>query len=128
MTMYHVWFSTKRRLPALQGEIDDFVNATMHEVASRWEISIVEMQTAFDHVHLLIDVRTGQTLPSVMHQLKGATARAVFLEFPDLRMDMESNSFWQKSYGARFIPPKQVSAVRQYIRSQPERPLRHGDA
>ena len=37
---------------------------------------------------------------------------------------MGSNSFWQKSYGARLVPPEQLQAVRGYIRTQSERPLR----
>jgi REP element-mobilizing transposase RayT len=90
---------------------------TSGEVAERRDIRIVEMQTAFDHIHLLLDIRVEQNLSIVMHDLKGATARAVFLRFPDLRMDMESNSFWQKSFGFRRVPPEQVRTVRQYVRN-----------
>jgi REP element-mobilizing transposase RayT len=60
-----------------------------------------------------------------MHDLKGASARRVFLDFPELRLDMGSNSFWQRGYGYRLVPGDQVETVLRYIRTQSERPLRH---
>jgi REP element-mobilizing transposase RayT len=60
-----------------------------------------------------------------MHDLKGASARAVYLKYPELRLDMQSNSFWQKSYAQRLVWPNQIGTVRHYIRTQDQRPLRH---
>jgi hypothetical protein len=62
---------------------------------------------------------------SVMHQLKGATARAVFLEFKELKLDMNSTSFWQRGYGFRGVPANQLRTVAHYIRTQDKRPIRH---
>ena len=125
MTLYHVWFSTKGRKAALVDEIDRTVHDSFAEVAARTDVEIVEVETALDHVHLLVSLKSGQTLPTVMHDLKGAAARRVFERFPELRLDMGSNSFWQKSYGARSVPPEHMETVRSYIRTQSERPLRH---
>ena len=124
---YHVWFSTKRRAPALVDDIDEAVRRTFAEVSRRDGIDIVEIKTALDHVHLLIDLQEDQSLPVVMHDLKGAAARRVFLLAPHLRFDLKGDSFWQKSYGARRVPPEQVEVVRHYIRTQDERPLRSTD-
>ena len=124
MALYHVWFSTKGRKPALVDEIDRTVRSSFAEVAARNDIEITEVETALDHVHVLVSLKPGQTLPRVMHDLKGTAARLVFERFPELRLDMGSNSFWQKSYGARLVPPEQLQAVRGCIRTQSERPLR----
>ncbi len=97
----------------------------MKEVARRNGSLILELEAIEDHVHLLLALRPEQKLPTVMHDIKGATARAVFLLYPDLRLDMSSNSFWQKSYGARPVPDDQVDTVKHYIRTQDDRPLRH---
>lgn len=125
MTYYHVWFSTKGRKPALVEDINLTVKRCFAEVAARTDARIVKMETALDHVHLLPYLKPGQELATVMHDLKGAAARLVFQRFPELRLDMGSNSFWQRSYGARRVPPAQVEAVRNYIRTQSERPWRH---
>ena len=113
------------RKPALVEDIDATVRSSFLEVSGRTGVEIVEMQTAFDHVHLLLYTRPGQALPRIMHDLKGTSARLVFERYPELRLDMGSNSFWQKSYGARRVAPDQLDIVRSYIRTQSERPLRH---
>jgi len=93
--LYHVWFSTKGRKPALEDEIGQ---------------EIKQLGT--------------QTLSRAMHQLKGASARYILLKYPELRFDFGSTAFWQKGYGWRKIDPKEVHAVRHYIRTQRHRPLR----
>ena len=122
--LYHVWFSIKGRKPALEGEVGDRVKRLFTETAMRVGIRLLEAELVSDHAHLLVAVKPAQSLPSVMHRLKGATSRFIFLEFPDLRLDLGHNSFWQKGYGRRRIRPDQLPAVRIYIRSQRDRPLR----
>ena len=123
--LYHVWFSTKARKPVLEDEIGDEAKRLLIETAQRTGIRLLEVEVVTDHVHLLVAVTGAQTLPSVMHQLKGASARFIFLKYPDLKWDMGSDSFWQKGYGWRRITPAEVPVVGRYIRTQRDRPLRH---
>lgn len=123
--IYHVAFSTKGRKSVLFDEIRDLVLAEFSRVSAERGIQILEVEAIYDHVHLLLDLKPNQKVSVVMHDLKGASARAVFLAYPELRLDMQSNSFWQRGYGARLVPPRQIPVVRQYIRTQDERPLRH---
>jgi putative transposase len=125
MTLYHVWFSTKSRKQALEGEIGNDIKCFFMETAQRTGIRLLEIEAVADHVHLLIEVAGAQTLPSVMHRLKGASARFIFLKYPDLKLDLGHNSFWQKGYGWRRIASSEVPIVRKYIRAQRETPLRH---
>ena len=122
--IYHVWFSTKGRRAALDGDIGDEVKRLLIETARRTGIQLMEMEAVADHVHLLVLLNGTQTLSSVMHQLKGATARAIFLKYPDLKLDLHHRSFWQKGYGWRKVAPAEAPAVRSYIRTQRDRPLR----
>ena len=121
---YHVWLSTKKRESVLVAEIRDLVLNEFARIASERSIRILAVEAIEDHVHLLIDLHQGQALASVMHDLKGASARKVLLTYPELRLDMHSNSFWQQSYGSRPVPPSQVRMVRRYIQTQDKRPLR----
>ncbi|MGB2710010.1 MAG: IS200/IS605 family transposase [Conexibacter sp.] len=122
--LYHVWFSTKRRQWVLEGEIGDEAKRLFVATAERTRIDLMEVEAYGDHVHLLVAVAKGQTLPSVMHQLKGATARYIFLKYPDLKLDLGHSSFWQKGYGWRKIAESEVPTIRHYIRTQKERPPR----
>ena len=124
-SLYHVWFSTKGRKPVFEGEIGDEVRQLLVDTALRTGIKLLEVETVVDHVHALVAVKETQTLPSIMHQLKGASARYIFSKYPDLRFDLASNSFWQKGYGRRKLAPAEVSVVRNYIRTQRERPVGH---
>lgn len=124
-SLYHVWFSTKGRKQALEGELGDNVRRLLIEIAQRAGIRLLEVEVVVDHVHLLVAAAESQTLPSVMHQLKGASARSIFLKHSELKLDVGHNSFWQKGYGFRRLDPSEVSGVRRYIRTQGARPLRH---
>ncbi|MGA2286334.1 MAG: IS200/IS605 family transposase [Dehalococcoidia bacterium] len=123
--IYHVWFGTKRRIPALQGQIDVDVMRLLTENALRAEARLLEAETAFDHVHLVLAVPEGKSLSSVMHQIKGATSRALFLKYPDLKSDMHESALWQKGYSFRRLEPDDIAAARGYVRTQQSRPLRH---
>jgi len=123
-SLYHVWFSTKRRKQALEGELGDDARGLLIEIAQRVRIRLLEVEMVVDHVHLLVALAETQTLPSVMHQLKGASARSIFLKHPELKFDMGHNSFWQKGYGFHRLSSAEVANVRRYVRTQAERPLR----
>ncbi len=123
-TLYHVWFSTKRRAEALQGSIAEDAKSLIVETARRTGIHLVGVVATGDHVHLLVAVGPGQALPSVMHQLKGASSRLLCLKYPEMRLDMGTNAFWQKGYGWHHVPAGQFEAVRSYIRTHHTRPLR----
>jgi putative transposase len=122
---YHVWFSTKERKPSLEGDIGESVKRLLTQIARRAELDLVEVETNVDHAHLLIRLEGDQILSKAMHQLKGASSRYIFLTYPDLRLDLGTNSFWQKSYGWRKVEPGELYAVRTFIRTQQQRPHRH---
>ena len=125
MRLYHVWFSTKGRKAALEGEVGEDVKRMLSGIAQRASIELLEIEVAVDHAHLLLALRTEQTLASAMHQLKGATSRLISLKYPEVKADMRAVAFWQKGYGWRELDASQVPLVRDYIRTQQDRPLRH---
>jgi len=123
--LYHVWFSTKGRKQALEGELGEDVRQSLVDIAQRAGIRLQEVEIAADHVHLLVTLSGAQTLSSAMHQLKGATSRHIFLKYPELKSDLGHDSFWQKGYGWRKIEAAEAPAVKYYIRTQRNRPQRH---
>ena len=118
--LFHVWFSTKKRKEALQGEMRDFVLRHFELVAAEHRIDLIESEAQFDHVHLLLRVPAEEDLPNTMRLLKGITSRAVFLAYPDLRFDV-GLALWQKSFGRRPVPENELKVVRSYIRTQLDR-------
>jgi len=122
--LHHVWFSTKGRKDAFEGELGEEMKAMLLDIAQANGIRIVGLELVADHAHLLLELREDQTLPSIMHQLKGTSSRFIFLRYPELKRDLPTGSFWQKGYGRRWVPVQQLAAVRRYIQTQRERPYR----
>jgi len=78
-----------------------------------------------DHVHLLVEAADAAELSSAMHLLKGASARYLLEAIPDVRMDAGTDHFWQKRYGVKCVEPAALPSVRNYIRTQKERPEKY---
>src|SRR3990170_4997671 len=119
--IYHVWFATKRRKWLLQDDIEDRTKALLLEIAQAYAIDVIALETVIDHVHILFRLNASQDLSRSMNLLKGVSARRVFEEFPELKLDAHTQHFWQKRYGSKPVPPGAIDAVARYIRTQKER-------
>ena len=122
---YHVWFKTRRRNWLLLGDVANAAKAAMLETAQRHAIRVLECETMVDHVHLLVEAADAVDLSRAMHVLKGASARYLLESIRDIRMDAGTNHFWQKRYGAKLVEPAALASVRNYIRTQKERPEKY---
>src|SRR4051794_37434399 len=114
MTLFHVWFSTKDRRDVLVGELRDLVLSEFQRLAKVAEVTLIAVQTEYDHLHLLVRISDSRNLSSVMHLLKGSSSRTITVHYPELRAEM-GKSFWQKSFGRRIVPEDQLETVRRYV-------------
>ena len=119
---YHVWHKTKRRKWLLLGDVEETVRRAIADVARQHGIRLLECETMVDHVHLLVEAADAADLARMMHLLKGASARHLMTSIPEIRMDAQTDHFWQKRYGAKPIEPSALAGVRNYIRTQKKRP------
>lgn len=118
--LYHVWFDTRGRKWLLIGEVEERVKSLLWQTAKDKGINLLECETAVNHVHLLLRTEA-HNLPAAVRFLKGVSARRIFKDFPDLKVDTMANSFWQVRYGAKPIAEEARTSVISYIRSQKER-------
>ncbi len=123
---YHVWFSPTRRKWLLQGDIEAAARTFFTEEAERKGIKLLEFGTMVHHVHMLIELAEEQDISRAMRLLKGYSARRIFQLFPELHLNAHVEHLWQKSYGFRVVPPEQVPAVIDYIRTQEDRLEKYG--
>lgn len=119
--IYHIWFGTKLRKWLLFGEVEQTVKELMWSISHEKGIDLIDCETMVDHMHLLLKSPSSE-LPKVVHFLKGISSRRIFQAFPELKLDANTNSFWQRRYGARIVAGQAVAAVLEYIRTQKERP------
>ncbi len=121
MPFVHVWFSTKGRRRIIEGDLLESSRRELRTAADRHGINLLECEGVVDHVHILLELNQLDELPRTMNLLKGASARAIFLEMPDLKHDMHSTNFWQAGYASKVVAPPAVPIVRKYIRTQWDR-------
>jgi putative transposase len=121
MPLDHTWFATKQRKWLLQGDIQDEAKAQFDEIALRHSIVLLEREAIVDHVHMLLNLPDRAALSKAMNLLKGASSRALFQKYPSIKIDAQTNAFWQVGFGSKIIPPSGEAQVREYIRTQWDR-------
>ncbi len=122
---FHVWFAIKRRKWLLNGHFEEVVKHALFDVADRHSIRVIECETMVDHVHMLLDLDRPAELSRTMNLLKGGSSHAVGQTMPDWKLDAGSAHLWQKRYGSKIVPRTALTAVREYIRTQKDRPEKY---
>ena len=111
--LYHVMFSTKQRANLIAAQVQPRLYEYLGGIV-RGERGIThEIGGVADHVHLLIQWRTDETLATLMRRLKSNSSRWLHAEFPTM-----GGFAWQEGYAAFTVSPSQFETVRQYIRNQ----------
>lgn len=121
MSLYHVWFATKKRKWLVQGDVQDVVEETISSVSAEEGIDLVKSGMAVDHAHMLVRATDRRDLSRAVNHLKGISSRRVFERLPELKLDIRMNNLWQHRYGVKVIPEKARVSVAQYIRTQSDR-------
>jgi putative transposase len=121
---FHVVFTVWRGRPALNGEIELYFHELVRQIAQRRQYAIVAMETMPNHVHILIEKPPWEDISDIVKNIKGPTARYIFLRFPELRLDMQSNHLWTRGFEYVKHDEKSLPTVIAYIRSQKTNPKR----
>lgn len=89
---YHIVWCVKYRHKLLYGQIDEGLQALLRKIAEDKEITILEMESDKDHIHLLIDCKPQHYIPDVVKALKGVSARLLFKQYPELKKTVMGRS------------------------------------
>ena len=117
--LYHVWFSTKQRKWLLAGDVNIQAKQLLKRIAADKGIGLRACGTMVDHVHLMVSARPRE-LSRQVKLLKGISARRLFQQFPDLKLDADTDHFWQRGFGYRELA-EDAEGVAWYIRTQKRR-------
>ncbi len=116
---YHFVWTPKYRKQILKGDIGEFIEATLRQVAEEYEWEIDEMAVQIDHVHVFMQVAARYAPAQVVQIMKSITAREVFEQFPQLRKQLWAGKFGGAGYFVRSVGDEVTAAViRNYIRYQ----------
>ena len=105
----------------LKGDVDDTLKRLVQQISTEKRIDLIACETAVDHMHVLLRADTREELSRAMNYIKGLSAKRLFEQMPELRMDMGTSNLWQHRYGAKVVPEDALGTVKRYIETQKDR-------
>lgn len=119
---YHVVWCVKYRRKVLKGVVAERLPELLDDIARDNGFEIAESNTAEDHVHLLLNCRPQNYIPSIMKAIKGVSARLLMKEFgAELRSGLWDGHLWNPSYFAATVSDRTKEQITAYIRGQQEK-------
>lgn len=117
---YHMVWSTKYRKKLLVNEIAERLKELHTQIANKRGITLREQEIMADHVHLFVSAHP-KFSPSQMTKIfKGITAKVLFEEFPELRLQAWRGHLWNPSYYVGTMGDVTKEVIEKYIKMQRE--------
>ncbi len=115
---YHVVWATRGRLPLLNAALASFLCHYLRSIARQERAHVLEVGIVTTHLHVLARADPQTTLSRLVQRFKGGSAHQANVE----RLGHEADGLrWAKGYTLETVSPRALEAVRQYLRTQPER-------
>jgi REP element-mobilizing transposase RayT len=111
----HLVFSTKHRRPLLRDDERGQLHAYIAGILKNHDSPLIEINSVCDHIHILFAQSKNHAPAKIVEQVK--TWSSVWLK---QQHAWYADFAWQGGYGEFSVSPKQVEAVRRYIRRQQE--------
>lgn len=116
---FHVIFCPKYRRKVLVNGIDERLKEILPEEAAKLQAEILSLEVMPDHVHLFLTCDPRLLLHRIIKQLKGASARRLRMEFPELKSRLPC--LWTRSYFCCTVGHISEATIRRYIEMQKDK-------
>jgi putative transposase len=114
----HLVFVAKYRRHVFDGDAIERLRVIFSSVCSDFEATLVEMNGADDHVHLLIAYPPKVAIASLVNSLKGVSSRLLRKQRPDIEKRYWKNMLRSPSYFAASCGEAPISLIQQYVEQQ----------
>jgi putative transposase len=119
---YHRIICVKyRRDVFVNDEIVDRLKEQIKRIAPLYDVSILNQETDEDHVHILFSATPKTDLVKFINALKGATARKIRKDFPEVKKKLWKDVFWSPSYCLITTGQVTLDQLKKYVESQGEK-------
>ncbi len=115
---YHLVWCPKYRKAILTGEVAADAEAELRRLAQSngWTIHTLVVQP--DHVHLFLSAPPAVAPSLIANTLKGASARTLFKQHPELKQELWGGHLWSRSFYVGSVGDMSEDIVRRYIEAQ----------
>jgi len=118
---YHIVWCVKYRRRVLLGEVEKDLKKAMIEIAGNYGVTIVEVETGQDYIHLLVECTPQHYIPDILKTLKGVSARRLFQLHPEIKQKLWGGHLWNPSYFVATASEDTETQIRTYIQSQQQK-------
>jgi putative transposase len=119
---YHIVFVTKYRRKVIEDDIKDDLYKALENVCKKnktYQIQVINGKA--DHVYLLVTTNPQQSIPVMIKQLKGSSAKTILATHPELKEKLWGGHFWSPTYFIATVSENTESQIEEYIESQDDR-------
>ena len=116
---YHIVWCVKYRHKILTSKIENKLVDVLYRIANENNFQILECNTDYDHIHLLINCTPQHYIPDIMQKMKGISSRMLMKEFGEvLRKKLLGGHLWNPSYFVATVSENTEEQIRKYIKNQ----------
>jgi putative transposase len=113
---YHLVWTTEARTPLLDKECAEFLRRYVRAAAGHYRATVLEIGAVRSHVHSLIVAHPMTDLSRMIGHIKGGSATVWNKDYAEMA---GWKLKWASGYGLSTVSPRQLDAVRRYLRAQP---------
>jgi len=118
--MCHIVWIPKYRKRVLTGEIARTLTHLIYEAVKVNGWWVEELKVMSDHVHMIIQIHSNESVANVVKRIKGGTSRMLRKQYPELEEFVYGDNFWASGYFAESVGTRTLKAVKQYIKENTE--------
>lgn len=115
---YHIVWCPKYRKKILVGNLKEFLDQEIQNIAEFCGYLVLEMRVMPDHIHLFVQCNPFDSPTKIVKTFKGITANHAFKKFPDLRRKIWKDKLWGLSYYVGTTGHVSAQTIERYIREQ----------
>lgn len=115
---YHIVFCVKYRKKIIDDNIKNSLFQIFILLSEEMGVTILEINTDLDHVHLLISCKPQHYIPDIIKRLKGTSARWLFQLYPELKEHLYGGHLWNPSYFIATVSDTLEENIKDYIINQ----------
>lgn len=115
---YHLVFVVKYRRKVFDNEMSDYAKDMFVKLGKKYNISLVEWNHDFDHIHILFKAHPNTELSKFINAYKSASSRMIKKDFPQVRKKLWKEMFWSRSFCLLTTGGSPIDVVKRYIENQ----------
>jgi putative transposase len=113
---YHLIWATKYRRKVLLGSVEVRLLEVLKTIASQSGFALLTARVHDgDHLHVFVSASPKVCIPEMVRVLKCNSAKALFLEFPQLKLRLWGGHLWSEGYAVRTAGVVTSAKIEEYI-------------